>query len=484
MPKSNPSTSPSTQQSHPKSSGDDNGARLSDVALRKKKNADAQAAFRARRANYIATLEETVNSLESVVLQLQDSCREARTEAQELRQENARLRHESREREKYYRLLWQSRKPGQATEELPPLPPSSCSSLLSDNISAGTSSSHGAQYTEDNGTYRADDSCPTPFTGSENSYTSPAAPLVEPDNGSNNGSRTAKYTPYAYSLPMHGSPRDSRWSMHLPGAITGATMTDSGGGHTPIYHQSPSLHAPELSFSYPTEDQKPSHHASLDRNSYTFPTIEERFAQRPSENGALSGSRPMSPSAAAASSTSGVLTSPFAFTFTDSVANNDRREFGFRRPSLPQGDFSLHGGTAAVDIAIPGLPSDAARYRLNSRRDGLGLLPELAPGNEDTAISSDREHADDSVTSRLRRRRGTVPSSRSPSPGLPSLSCTVAVIKAQAFGALRRPRARGKKSSEGAARVAMDVLEARGIGVGGPAPASKRQRTDCDSMES
>ena len=32
---------------------------MSDVAIRKKKNADAQAAFRARRANYIATLEET-----------------------------------------------------------------------------------------------------------------------------------------------------------------------------------------------------------------------------------------------------------------------------------------------------------------------------------------------------------------------------------------------------------------------------------------
>jgi hypothetical protein len=29
-----------------------------DAAMRKKKNADAQAAFRARRANYIATLEE------------------------------------------------------------------------------------------------------------------------------------------------------------------------------------------------------------------------------------------------------------------------------------------------------------------------------------------------------------------------------------------------------------------------------------------
>jgi len=32
---------------------------MTDAALRKKKNADAQAAFRARRANYIATLEET-----------------------------------------------------------------------------------------------------------------------------------------------------------------------------------------------------------------------------------------------------------------------------------------------------------------------------------------------------------------------------------------------------------------------------------------
>lgn len=38
---------------------DDLSSRISDTALRKKKNADAQAAFRARRANYIATLEET-----------------------------------------------------------------------------------------------------------------------------------------------------------------------------------------------------------------------------------------------------------------------------------------------------------------------------------------------------------------------------------------------------------------------------------------
>jgi len=62
MPKSNPTLSPTTTNSQPssaKSNPDDAVNKLTDVALRKKKNADAQAAFRARRANYIATLEET-----------------------------------------------------------------------------------------------------------------------------------------------------------------------------------------------------------------------------------------------------------------------------------------------------------------------------------------------------------------------------------------------------------------------------------------
>jgi hypothetical protein len=56
MPKS-PRADPSS--ANVKSLPDDPASRLSDIALRKKKNADAQAAFRARRANYIATLEET-----------------------------------------------------------------------------------------------------------------------------------------------------------------------------------------------------------------------------------------------------------------------------------------------------------------------------------------------------------------------------------------------------------------------------------------
>jgi hypothetical protein len=59
MPKSNPTLTPSNNISQSKPGFDDPTSRMSDVALRKKKNADAQAAFRARRANYIATLEET-----------------------------------------------------------------------------------------------------------------------------------------------------------------------------------------------------------------------------------------------------------------------------------------------------------------------------------------------------------------------------------------------------------------------------------------
>ena len=58
MPKRNRSSS-LLSHSHARPGSDNASPCMSDVALRKKKNADAQAAFRQRRANYIATLEET-----------------------------------------------------------------------------------------------------------------------------------------------------------------------------------------------------------------------------------------------------------------------------------------------------------------------------------------------------------------------------------------------------------------------------------------
>jgi len=79
---------------------------MSDVALQKKKNAAAQATFRARRANYIAILEDTVTSLESVVLELQTSLKENQKEVQEMRDENNCLGHDFQERERFWRAVW------------------------------------------------------------------------------------------------------------------------------------------------------------------------------------------------------------------------------------------------------------------------------------------------------------------------------------------------------------------------------------------
>ncbi|KAF8761736.1 hypothetical protein RHS01_00652 [Rhizoctonia solani] len=112
------------------------------ATLRRKKNADAQAAFRSRRANYIANLEETgmllllptslqctdllpVTRLEFVVRQLQNNCREARDMLEETKQENMELRatinsmrQAERERERVWRALNNRGNP-QATLSMP-----------------------------------------------------------------------------------------------------------------------------------------------------------------------------------------------------------------------------------------------------------------------------------------------------------------------------------------------------------------------------
>lgn len=154
--------------------------------------------------------------------------------------------------------------------------------------------------------------------------------------------------------------------------------------------------------------------------------------------------------------------------------------------------MTLHGGTA--DISMVGPANDAVRYRLATRREHpgsdrpqLSSLP-LAMAESDNGSQQEQGSSDGDSTpyppSRLRMRRGVSPSrSRSPSPGPPILSGTLAVIKAQAFGALRRTRARTKKSTEGAAKLAMNVLEARGIGLPpspNTSPRLKRQRLDDD----
>ncbi|TFK41138.1 anaphase-promoting complex, cyclosome, subunit 4-domain-containing protein [Crucibulum laeve] len=478
---------------------DDPTSRMSDVALRKKKNADAQAAFRARRANYIATLEETVTSLESVVLQLQESCREARNDAQSSRQEISRLRHEFREREKFWRGLWQARKTGQAVDSDDiPLPPSfSSAHPQTSSISSHIGSSLIPQYASDTLGYRAVDDSPicqsSPYSsaGPAHAYQNHSPPLPYSvgesiaDNGSTHvsNSRNAKYSPYPY--PPQPANRDNRWPPQAMAQTTPSTTDSSTTSNNPTPQPSgyldPSTTISSSDMPYPSrflgDEQKLAVNA-LDNAPYVFPS-------------SLPHSRSMSPTNSTPGSSSTSLTS-FQFTFPDNSLAQERPEFDYRRHSIPHAaEMTLHGGTA--DISLAGSVNDAVRYRLGTRRVDASLDTTQAStvghlSGSDNGSQHDRGSSDGDATidshSRSQARQSTVPSqsSRSPSPSNASVSCTVAVIKAHAFGALRRTRTRAKKSSDGPARVAMDVLEARGLGLGVPT-GSKRPRLHDDDFD-
>jgi hypothetical protein len=281
----------------------------------------------------------------------------------------------------------------------------------------------------------------------------------------------------------------------------------------PVQHHPPGntmeSHQTEVSYSSrpfggAPEEQKLQLHAVLDNAPYTF-SNDDRYRVSGSS---VPESRSLSPSSSTTASTTATLAPVYPFTFPEPSARfTDRGEIDLRRHSLSHsGEVTLHGGTADLSSLSLGA-SEALGFRFGVRKSGSGpdsehprttpipsipnssggfgeKMSELGCGASSSGgghldrLSSDSDSSGVPLSSRPRRKRGMQhTSSRSPSPGPPSLSCTVAVIKAQAFGALRRTRARGKKSSEGAARVAMDVLEARGIGIGGPT-SSKRPRLD------
>jgi hypothetical protein len=117
--------------------------------------------------------------------------------------------------------------------------------------------------------------------------------------------------------------------------------------------------------------------------------------------------------------------------------------------------------------------------RSDSTTDRPPLFSPLSGLIKSDVTSDGSDVKSDISYSKLRPRRTTVHANRSPSPGAPPLSGTLAVIKAQAFGALRRTRSRAKKGADSAAKVALEALEARGIGMG-VSTGSKRARVDYD----
>ena len=114
------------------------------------------------------------------------------------------------------------------------------------------------------------------------------------------------------------------------------------------------------------------------------------------------------------------------------------------------------------------------------------ILPLTRYSVSDSAISLTRQGARQGARSSNRLFHhipARLTSSRSPSPGPSPISGTLAVIKAQAFGALRKTR--GRKKGDDAARMAKEALEARGISLGVPtAGGTKRQRTRYEEDDS
>ncbi|KAG8749871.1 hypothetical protein FRC12_013188 [Ceratobasidium sp. 428] len=354
------------------------------ATLRRKKNADAQAAFRSRRANYIANLEETVTRLEYVVRELQDSCREARDVTEETKQENLELRstinsmrQAERERERVWRALNNRANPQQSLSDtssdtdgsLVPASVSSCQATL------GTMVMHDNAHSMID--YQPRLGYPQPGELAVHQLPSPADTMnAMPgyDAYSNNQNMIMSGSNYPlFSAEQQHHTHDGQWtgsSMH------GNTYMDSMEPDTAPMTCSPGsqIIIPDLA-----ED------GSIERNAMV------RFHNSPT----------------------------IAATFDPSVA--------MRHPSTPASDHDLDSGnqTASPD---PQTPRRLTRSRAQFRRSHSGSDPYPTQGS-----SADRE-------SRRERRRA-----RDTSPDGPAFSDTLAVIKAQAFGTARKARTRANR---------------------------------------
>ncbi|RPD82564.1 hypothetical protein L226DRAFT_451057 [Lentinus tigrinus ALCF2SS1-7] len=462
---------------------DDDGAaaRLSDAALRKKKNADAQAAFRARRANYIATLEETVTNLESVVLQLQESCRHTETQLQETRQENSRLKTELEHKESLLRMYEHQKKVDREPQDDYPMsyaPVRTPPVTMNPSMPPAPPSNYGDDSMRYPSANHASGSMSGPsYNGQDYPQRSPALGYVSMAGGGSETrsmdgqARMARYDPYG-PYPIDTSARDSNgWVGHAGTAVSDpGSMDSSSATHSPTFVESPTLTASDIS--YPSrygvvEDQKVPL-TPLATSPYMF-----------------APSRSLSPAASTPSSASSMSIAPpsYSFTFPEGTSLADRPEFHGRR-STHAPELTLHGGTADVTTILNRMNSSraAANPGPSSDRPVQAPSPYSRADNGSHERESDGESSSYTYSSRSRTRTSTVSrTSRSPSPGPPVICGTLAVIKAQAFGALRRTRGRSKKSSEGAAKAAVEALAARGIDVlANPAKRPRLHDSDGD----
>ncbi|KAF8591839.1 hypothetical protein K439DRAFT_1626350 [Ramaria rubella] len=437
---------------HLPSSSDAHLTQAQAASMRRKKNADAQAAFRARRANYIASLEETVTSLEAVVLSLQDTCREARSDAEDLRHQNARLvsamesmKQATRDREKQWREFWQAKQQALGLDEshMNDFPPRLSGTPPTAELHPSISS---RQYVDEALRFQ------TSNTPSGEGY--PLSPSKDADQ---------RYP--APLQPFTANP-EGNW---IPGPFSN-TRTPCVGDPHPSQSSEASDSPPSISpgVQYPprfpinSEDNRMSLvNLSMSSSSYESGSLgvpdygyhhrhglsdSERYAGR--QRRAYSGPNPRGGDLYATDVSIQRATSPLQMTHAESEGLNGDLHAGdgsHLRPRRHTSASLMHGPSA-------------------------GLPPSHSPSSSPPPRDRERDRE-------------------------PPMSNTLAVIKAQAFGSLRRTRTRTKKPSDTGSKVAIDILEARGIGMGvqpasahtassgsGPRGHSKR-KGDLDDVE-
>lgn len=431
-----------------------------------------------------------VTNLEAVVIQLQDSCRAAKNEAAELRDQNQRLKQEAKQRDRLLRKLMHGKgSDGHdgPSDDYTPAPPYSVHAP-SGVVGPSMNSLHPSHYADDALRYPTgtDQSAAMagasyhPGNGQDFPQRSPALTFANTvDHDVSGDSRphhldSHRMTRYDQYYSMDGSARDGPWA----GASDAGALDSGSSSHSPSFVESPNLTSADLSYSsrFPVVEDQKIPLAPLGSSSYIFPT-----------------SRSLSPAASTPTSTSStsLAPTPFQFTFPENNVVQERPDFHNYRRHNHGPELTLHGGTADISsLTAPG--GDALRYRLSGGRAHAASDRPMAQAlssysrteNGSGGRESDEsESASYTYSTRSRQRSGvsSARASRSPSPGPPPICGTLAVIKAQAFGALRRTRTRTKKSSEGAAKAAVEALEARGIGMGiTVGSATKRQRLHSD----
>ena len=324
-------------------------------------------------------------------------------------------------------------------------------------------------------------------TATEYIHRSPALGFAPPSAGVPGPSRAQSVDPqrmnngYPYPYASEGSSPEESWQQHggIPTPVTDRSHMDES--PSPTYVESPSLTSSELAY--------PSNTAIGDDQKITIQVNQSGYMYTASR----STSPPSTPTSTSSTSLS---VTPYQFTFPEGTAVQDRPEFNIGRPSFGQSrapELTLHGGTANIAMTTGGSLNDALRYRVPVRANTMPSATHPFARIDQALGAHGRESdEDDSMSplsgSRLRGggsvRRSTISgdhsnprSSSSPPP--PRLSGTLAVIKAQSFGGLRRTRGgKTKKSSEGAAKLSVEALSVRGISV--DIPAHKRQKIRSD----